>query len=235
MFKIGLTGGICTGKSYILDIFNELGCYTLRADSIAKKIIFSSDSQIREEIINNFGADIYDEKKGNDEPDYYRKLYDFIIEGNTITKNDFAGIYLRDSNDNKIKRNVITANGYHGVFMFGDNYRNQIGQNIVTNHSQTAVLIHGGSNNSILQNHIVGNKHGITISYSSLNYINYNNIGALARGNTTNKIIQTKMLSDIYGGHLDRPHRTEAEVNCFLNYEFHVAVSGNLPRPHSIR
>jgi len=84
MFKIGLTGGICTGKSFILDIFNELGCYTLRADSIAKKIIFSSDSQVREEIVNNFGSDIYDEKKGLKKDEFTKILFEDAEKRNFI-------------------------------------------------------------------------------------------------------------------------------------------------------
>ena len=64
MHKIGLTGGICTGKTFILNIFNELGCYTLRADEIARDIIFAPDSQVSDEIVKEFGEGIYDEKKG---------------------------------------------------------------------------------------------------------------------------------------------------------------------------
>lgn len=84
MYKIGLTGGICTGKSYILEIFNELGCYTLRADNIAKTIIFSSDSPVREEIINNFGADIYDEKKGLKKDEFTKILFEDAEKRNFI-------------------------------------------------------------------------------------------------------------------------------------------------------
>jgi len=64
MYKIGLTGGICTGKTYILGIFKELGCYTVKADEIAKKILFSNKPEILKKIIQVFGTEVVDEKSG---------------------------------------------------------------------------------------------------------------------------------------------------------------------------
>ncbi len=60
MYKIGLTGGICTGKTFVLEVLEEVGCYTLKADTIAKDIMFSDNSEISSEIIKVFGEDIYD-------------------------------------------------------------------------------------------------------------------------------------------------------------------------------
>jgi len=85
MFKIGLTGGICTGKTLILDIFKELNCYTIKADNIAKQIIFADDSQITENIVEKFGLHILDSKSG------------------TIDKEKFARMLFEDSE----KRNYI--------------------------------------------------------------------------------------------------------------------------------
>jgi dephospho-CoA kinase len=64
MIKIGLTGGICTGKTFILDIFKELNCYTVRADDIARNIIFSNNAEIVEKIVEVFGEEVYDKTKG---------------------------------------------------------------------------------------------------------------------------------------------------------------------------
>lgn len=55
MFLIGLTGGICSGKSRVLSIFEELGCYTFQADELANKIIFSQGSETAEQIIRRCG------------------------------------------------------------------------------------------------------------------------------------------------------------------------------------
>jgi dephospho-CoA kinase len=76
MYKIGLSGGICSGKSFILSIFKEMECYTLRADDLAKNIIFSSNSEILKEIIRVFGEDIYDEKNGLEKEKFSRLLFD---------------------------------------------------------------------------------------------------------------------------------------------------------------
>jgi dephospho-CoA kinase len=78
MFKIGLTGGICSGKTFILNIFKELGCYTLRADEIAKKIIFSSHSAVSQEIIKEFGKQIYDKKSGIKKEEFTRILFEDV-------------------------------------------------------------------------------------------------------------------------------------------------------------
>jgi len=76
MYKIGLTGGICTGKTFILNIFKELECYTIRADDIARNIIFSNNSEILKGIIKVFGEDIYDEKNGLKKEKFTRLLFE---------------------------------------------------------------------------------------------------------------------------------------------------------------
>lgn len=76
MYKIGLTGGICTGKTLILSIFKELGCYTIRADEIAKKIIFSPDSPVKDKILEVCGPEIFDKKKGIDKDEFARILFE---------------------------------------------------------------------------------------------------------------------------------------------------------------
>jgi dephospho-CoA kinase len=61
---IGLTGGFCCGKSFVLKVLEEQGCYTMRADDLAKTIIAAKDSPVIGEIIAVFGPEIYDRKKG---------------------------------------------------------------------------------------------------------------------------------------------------------------------------
>ncbi len=76
MIKIGLTGGICTGKSFIHNIFKELDCYTIRADEIAKKIIFSNKPEIVKKIVEVFGDEIYDPKSGIKKEAFTRILFE---------------------------------------------------------------------------------------------------------------------------------------------------------------
>ena len=61
---IGLTGGIGSGKSSVLQIFKKIGVSTYNADESAKKLI-SSDKKIIYSIKQLFGEDIYDENELN--------------------------------------------------------------------------------------------------------------------------------------------------------------------------
>lgn len=76
MYKIGLTGGICTGKTFILNIFKELDCYTIKADEIARKIIFSNRPEIVEEIVKVFGEEVHDPKAGIQKEKFSRLLFE---------------------------------------------------------------------------------------------------------------------------------------------------------------
>lgn len=64
MKVIGLTGGIGSGKSSVLEIFKKFGISTYNADESAKKLI-SSDKKIIYSIKQLFGEDIYDENELN--------------------------------------------------------------------------------------------------------------------------------------------------------------------------
>jgi dephospho-CoA kinase len=86
MYKIGLTGGICTGKTFILNIFEELECYTVKADDIAKNIIFSNKPEITEEIVKVFGESVYNGKKGLDKEEFSRLLFDDPEKRNFISR-----------------------------------------------------------------------------------------------------------------------------------------------------
>jgi dephospho-CoA kinase len=76
MIKIGLTGGICTGKTFILNILKELGCYTVKADDIAKRIIFSNKPKVVEEIARVFGSDVYDPGIGIKKEEFSQMLFE---------------------------------------------------------------------------------------------------------------------------------------------------------------
>ena len=61
---IGLTGGIGSGKSSVLEIFKKIGISTYNADESAKELI-SSDKKIIHSIKQLFGDDIYNENRLN--------------------------------------------------------------------------------------------------------------------------------------------------------------------------
>lgn len=58
MIKVGLTGGIGSGKSLISNIFRKLGIPVYDSDS-ATKALYKSDSILKEQIQNAFGKESY--------------------------------------------------------------------------------------------------------------------------------------------------------------------------------
>jgi dephospho-CoA kinase len=59
MLKVALTGGIATGKSYVLDRFRELGVATLDADELAHGAM-GAGTEAASAIADRFGADMLD-------------------------------------------------------------------------------------------------------------------------------------------------------------------------------
>ena len=57
MLKVGLTGGIATGKSFVLSTLKELGCEGMDADQTAREVVASGQPAF-EEIVAHFGTDI---------------------------------------------------------------------------------------------------------------------------------------------------------------------------------
>jgi dephospho-CoA kinase len=59
MLKLGLTGGIASGKSTVAEILRELGFPVLDADSISHKLMEPGQAA-HDEILQTFGADLAD-------------------------------------------------------------------------------------------------------------------------------------------------------------------------------
>lgn len=59
MLKVGLTGGIGSGKSTASRYFESLGAFVLDADEEAKELITSNET-VQHELISEFGTDIID-------------------------------------------------------------------------------------------------------------------------------------------------------------------------------
>ncbi len=57
MLKIGLTGGIATGKSYVLGILRDFGCEVIDADAVAHRVI-EPGRPAYHELIGHFGQGI---------------------------------------------------------------------------------------------------------------------------------------------------------------------------------
>ncbi len=64
MLRIGLTGGIGSGKSTVAKIFETLGIPVYYADDAAKELM-NTDPDLKELIIKNFGSNVYTDNKLN--------------------------------------------------------------------------------------------------------------------------------------------------------------------------
>ncbi|MBA2735364.1 MAG: dephospho-CoA kinase [Pyrinomonadaceae bacterium] len=60
MLKVGLTGSIAVGKSYICEILRELGAFVLDADETAREVVKPNTDGLRK-IVEHFGAEILQE------------------------------------------------------------------------------------------------------------------------------------------------------------------------------
>ncbi len=87
MIRVGITGGIGTGKSTVCKIFASMGIPVLDADSLAKNIA-EIDQHVKQQILEVFGAESYDEQ------DKYNRKY-------------IASIVFNDAEKLKMLNNII--------------------------------------------------------------------------------------------------------------------------------
>src|SRR5690242_18771506 len=57
MLKVGLTGSIAVGKSFVLEVFRELGCFVLDADQTAREVVEPGTRGLGE-IVQQFGLEV---------------------------------------------------------------------------------------------------------------------------------------------------------------------------------
>lgn len=57
MLKVGLTGSIAVGKSFVVGVLAELGCYVLDADQTAREVVAPGTTGLKA-LIGTFGNDI---------------------------------------------------------------------------------------------------------------------------------------------------------------------------------
>lgn len=61
MIKVGLTGGIATGKSTVSAMFKKAGFHIIDADEVSKEVL-DLNPEILERVKKNFGEGFFDEK-----------------------------------------------------------------------------------------------------------------------------------------------------------------------------
>jgi len=76
MLRVGLTGSIAVGKSFVTSIFSELGCHTLDADETSREVVLPGSPGLAA-IAGEFGPDVL-----NPDQTLNRKQLGEIIFGN---------------------------------------------------------------------------------------------------------------------------------------------------------
>lgn len=72
MLKVGITGGIGTGKTSVCNFFEIIGIPVFNADIEAKRII-NSDKELKNKLVETFGEEIY-LKSGEINKEIYSKI-----------------------------------------------------------------------------------------------------------------------------------------------------------------
>ena len=57
MLRVGLTGSIAVGKSYVASVFAELGCHVLDADHTAREVVLPGSAGLAA-VVNAFGDEV---------------------------------------------------------------------------------------------------------------------------------------------------------------------------------
>jgi dephospho-CoA kinase len=76
MLKIGITGGIGSGKSTVCRVFSVMGIPVFEADKVARKLM-DTDEEIHEKLVRLFGAAVY-------------------LPDHTVNRKYLAGIVFKD-------------------------------------------------------------------------------------------------------------------------------------------
>src|SRR5260370_36486095 len=57
MIKVGLTGSIAVGKSFVLSVLADLGCHVLDADATSREVVEPGTPGLKA-VVDAFGSDI---------------------------------------------------------------------------------------------------------------------------------------------------------------------------------
>jgi len=112
MLRIGLTGGIGTGKSTASKILKEFGAFIFDADKEAKKILLSNET-IKGELISEFGTDIMTGDGDLDNNKLARVA--FQDQNHQLTLNTIVHPYVFKEIDKNFDK--VQNSGKHDIFI----------------------------------------------------------------------------------------------------------------------
>lgn len=74
MLRVGLTGGIGSGKTSVTDLLDDLGAVVVDADVLAREVV-APGSEGLEEIVRAFGPEVLEESGALDRPAMARRVF----------------------------------------------------------------------------------------------------------------------------------------------------------------
>ncbi len=122
MLKVGITGGIGSGKTTVCQVFETLGIPVLYADDLAKKLM-NTDPKLRTKIIDIFGVQAY--------------------ESDTLNRAFIASVVF----ENKEKLTTLNAAVHPAVISYGNSWMQQ--QKSRYTIKEAALFFETGSNNEM--------------------------------------------------------------------------------------
>lgn len=126
--KVGITGGIGSGKSTVCKIFKLLGVPVFEADTEAKNLM-DSNKEIMSELINLFGSEIYMKDGGVDR----KKLADIIFNDDIQLKkvNKIIHPFVRNTFINWIKNQNSAYIIHEAAILFESGFYKMMDFNIL--------------------------------------------------------------------------------------------------------
>ena len=112
MLRVGLTGGIGTGKSTASNFFKEIGGFVFDADTEAKNLLSSNDV-VQHELISEFGTDIINPSGEIDKKKLARVAFQDVDHQRRL--NSVVHPYIYDLIDNSYEK--VLSNCKHNVFI----------------------------------------------------------------------------------------------------------------------
>lgn len=112
MLRIGLTGGIGSGKSTASHYFESLGAYVMNADVSAKEMIDNNET-VQHELISEFGTDVIDGTGRVNKKKLARVA--FQDEDHSFRLNSVVHPYIYNLIDQEFNR--VLQTGKHDLFI----------------------------------------------------------------------------------------------------------------------
>jgi dephospho-CoA kinase len=78
MLRIGLTGGLASGKSFVAHAFGDLGCLVIRADDLGHEVLMPG-AEAYDAVLREFGPEILSEETANGQPTIDRRKLGAIV------------------------------------------------------------------------------------------------------------------------------------------------------------